>query len=41
LCACERKGVGFVVVLGAPEYYQRFGFSPTFSTGWVKDQKTQ
>jgi putative acetyltransferase len=26
LYACERKGVGFVVVLGAPEYYQRFGF---------------
>jgi putative acetyltransferase len=26
LSACEREGVGFVVVLGAPEYYQRFGF---------------
>ncbi|HUC97448.1 MAG TPA: N-acetyltransferase, partial [Candidatus Polarisedimenticolaceae bacterium] len=26
LCACERFGVGFVVVLGAPEYYHRFGF---------------
>jgi putative acetyltransferase len=26
LCACERLGAGFVVVLGAPEYYQRFGF---------------
>jgi putative acetyltransferase len=26
LCACERLGVGFVVVLGAPEYYHRFGF---------------
>jgi putative acetyltransferase len=26
LCACERQGFGFVVVLGAPEYYRRFGF---------------
>jgi putative acetyltransferase len=26
LCACERLGFGFVVVLGAPEYYRRFGF---------------
>jgi putative acetyltransferase len=26
LCTCERLGAGFVVVLGAPEYYQRFGF---------------
>jgi putative acetyltransferase len=26
LCGCESEGVGFVVVLGAPEYYQRFGF---------------
>ena len=26
LAACEHAGVGFVVVLGAPEYYQRFGF---------------
>jgi putative acetyltransferase len=26
LCACEHLGVGFVVVLGAPEYYHRFGF---------------
>ena len=26
LAACERADVGFVVVLGAPEYYQRFGF---------------
>ena len=24
--ACGRAGVGFVVVLGAPEYYRRFGF---------------
>ena len=26
LYACERLGAGFVVVLGAPEYYHRFGF---------------
>lgn len=26
LAACEGTGVGLVVVLGAPEYYQRFGF---------------
>ncbi len=26
LTACQGAGVGFVVVLGAPEYYQRFGF---------------
>ena len=26
LCACTRQGAGFVVVLGAPEYYHRFGF---------------
>ncbi len=26
LRACERLGAGFVVVLGEPEYYRRFGF---------------
>ena len=26
LFACEREGVGFVVVLGEPGYYKRFGF---------------
>ena len=26
LAACERAGYGFVVVLGWPEYYPRFGF---------------
>lgn len=26
LAACERAGVGFVVILGAPEYYHCFGF---------------
>ncbi len=25
---CERAAVGFVVVLGNPNYYQRFGFQP-------------
>jgi putative acetyltransferase len=27
LAACERAGSGFVVVLGHPEYYPRFGFT--------------
>src|SRR5262245_34693715 len=27
LAACERAGYGFVVVLGWPEYYPRFGFT--------------
>jgi putative acetyltransferase len=27
LAACQRAGSGFVVVLGEPEYYQRFGFT--------------
>jgi putative acetyltransferase len=27
LAACDRAGSGFVVVLGEPEYYQRFGFT--------------
>jgi putative acetyltransferase len=26
LAACRRAGYGFVVVLGAPAYYRRFGF---------------
>jgi putative acetyltransferase len=26
LCILKRLGVGFIVVLGAPEYYRRFGF---------------
>jgi putative acetyltransferase len=26
LAACKHAGVGFIVVLGAPEYYRRFGF---------------
>jgi len=27
LAACEKTGNDFVVVLGAPAYYRRFGFS--------------
>lgn len=26
--ACERAGAGFIVVLGEPAYYERFGFRP-------------
>jgi putative acetyltransferase len=33
LAACRRRGVGFVVVLGDPEYYQRFGFEPAADRG--------
>jgi len=25
---CERAAIGFVVVLGSPKYYRRFGFQP-------------
>ncbi len=32
LAACERAGVGFVVVLGDPAFYARFGFGP--ASGW-------
>ncbi|MCK6455296.1 MAG: N-acetyltransferase [Phycisphaerae bacterium] len=28
LAACARIGAGFVVVLGEPAYYKRFGFAP-------------
>lgn len=28
LDTCERRGIGAVVVVGHPEYYRRFGFSP-------------
>ena len=30
--SCRRAGFGFVVVLGAPEYYSRFGFAS--ASGW-------
>ena len=33
LSACERLGAGFVVVLGEPEYYHRFGFRSAESFG--------
>ena len=33
LAACERTGAGFVVVLGEPHYYQRFGFMPASRWG--------
>ena len=29
IAACRELGVRFIVVLGAPRYYQRFGFRPT------------
>lgn len=29
IAACRELGVKFVVVLGAPRYYRRFGFRPT------------
>ncbi len=32
LAVCERSSYGFVVVLGDPSYYRRFGFMP--SGGW-------
>ena len=32
LAICERSGHGFVVVLGDPAYYRRFGFGP--ASGW-------
>lgn len=32
LAACQRAGYGFVVVLGEPGYYRRFGFAP--ATRW-------
>lgn len=31
--ACARRGCGFVVVLGHPEYYPRFGFRPGSESG--------
>ena len=32
MMVCERAGSGFVVVLGEPSYYRRFGFMP--ASGW-------
>jgi putative acetyltransferase len=31
--ACERAGVGFIVLVGEPEYYRRFGFLKARSIG--------
>ena len=33
LSACRRAGFGFVVVLGAPRYYRRFGFRRALADG--------
>ncbi len=33
LAVCQRSGFGFVVVLGAPHYYRRFGFAPAEQWG--------
>jgi putative acetyltransferase len=33
VAACEELGVGFIVVLGEPEYYRRFGFAPASLRG--------
>ena len=30
---CRRRGAGFVVVLGDPDYYRRFGFAPAGGRG--------
>jgi putative acetyltransferase len=37
LAACGRAGAGFVVVLGEPEYYQRFGFARADHRGLGND----
>lgn len=31
LAACEEQGIGAVIVLGDPPYYQRFGFDPALA----------
>ena len=33
LAECERLRHGFVVILGAPRYYRRFGFTPAYQWG--------
>ncbi len=35
LAACAAAGFGFVVLLGHPEYYPRFGFEPASRRGWT------
>ncbi len=35
LAACAARGCPFVVVLGDPRYYARFGFAPAYARGLV------
>lgn len=37
LQACRERGIGWVVVLGEPHYYARFGFRPATEFGLVDD----
>ena len=37
LHACQRAGFSFVVVLGEPSYYERFGFQPASAWGLVDE----
>jgi putative acetyltransferase len=37
LAACAQAGFGFVVVLGDPAYYSRFGFRPASRWGLVDE----
>src|SRR6185295_5905953 len=37
--ACRAAGVGFVVVLGEPAYYGRFGFRPAREFGLVDEYR--
>jgi putative acetyltransferase len=37
LDACRRLGFGWVVVLGEPDYYERFGFRPAAEFGLVDE----
>jgi putative acetyltransferase len=40
LDACRQLGVGFVVVLGGPAYYSRFGFAPGSRAGLANEYTT-
>jgi len=37
LAACRRSGFGFVVVLGEPGFYARFGFTPASRWGLIDE----
>jgi putative acetyltransferase len=37
--ACQYAGVGFIVLLGEPEYYRRFGFLKASSIGLLIDNE--